>query len=76
MIPATDRMRQAYLMAALDVRMAVAKEPFVSRSYADEKINVAFKAQTEDDLIGRLDLERRRLYNIYYQELISGLRPR
>jgi hypothetical protein len=76
MIPATDRMRQAYLMAALDVRMAVAREPFVSRSYAEEKVSHAFKAETEDDLLGRLDLQRREMYYRYYKELISGLRPR
>ena len=76
MTPATLMMRQAYLMAALDVRMAVTHELFVSRSYADEKINLAFKAKTEDDLLGRLDLGRRTLYSKYLQELISGIRPR
>lgn len=76
MIPATNQMRQAYIMAALDVRMAVAREPFVSRSYADEKVNLAFKAETEDDLIGSLDLQRRTLYSQYYKEITSGVRPR
>lgn len=76
MIKATNQMRQAYLMASLDVKLKIVSEPFVSRAYADEKIRRAFSAETEDELLGSLDITRRTLYSRYYQELLNGRTPR
>lgn len=69
----TNKMRQAYLMAALDTKVAVTKgDPFVARSYVDEKVRLAFNADCEEALLGRLDLQRQQLYSKYLRELNRG----
>lgn len=55
-------MRRAYLHAALDTGNSVTREALVARAYVGEKVNTAFTAEYEEDLIGRLDLERQSLY--------------
>lgn len=72
MIIATGKMRQAYLMAALDVNMEVMKDGAIARSYVGEKLEYAFKADYEEDLLCRLDLQRQGLYYKY----LRGLRGR
>jgi hypothetical protein len=57
-LPATNKMREAYLYAAL----ATDADTMVARHYVAEKIRYAFAARVESDLSGRLDLERRRAY--------------
>jgi hypothetical protein len=69
---ATNYMRRAFLMAALDTKMKVMHEPFVSRSYAGDKISLAFISLYEEDLLGHLDGTRRDLYYRYHRELLQG----
>lgn len=59
---ATDSMRRAYLHAALDTGCSVVREGLVARAYVGEKIDFAFTAEFEEDLLARLDLERQSLY--------------
>jgi hypothetical protein len=72
MTTATSRMRRAYLHAALDTRMAVLKEGAIARAYVGEKVDLAFKAEYEEDLLARLDLQRQQLYYKYYRESLGG----
>lgn len=68
MTVATDAMRRAYLHAALDTHSNVTKDGFVSRGYIREKVDIAFKAEYEADLVGKLDLQRQALYYSYLRE--------
>lgn len=61
--PVTDRMRRAFLHAVMDTKCDVVKEGAIARSYVGEKLDVCFAAKTEQDLMGRLDLQRREIYN-------------
>lgn len=60
--PITDKMRRVYLHVALDTRSQVTGGTPVARSYAGEKIDLAFSAQYEHELLGHLDPTRREMY--------------
>lgn len=67
MTVATDNMRRAYLHAALDTKGEVMGGS-VARSYVGEKVDIAFRAEHEEDLLSRLDLQRRSMYYRYLRE--------